>query len=76
MPARTSWLRDGEVRSRGAIVVWPLDDPTGGVPPDIRARFPDLVPEVPQSFLRPMEGVQPALRVGWGLIRPQREAAR
>ncbi|MBX6425026.1 MAG: glycosyltransferase family 39 protein [Variibacter sp.] len=75
-PAQTPWLSEQDVRSKGAIAVWPLVDPAGEPPPAIRARFPDLVAEVPQSFARPIEGVLPALRVGWGLIRPQAPAAQ
>ena len=29
---------------KGAIVVWPTTDTAGAPPPDIKARFPDLVP--------------------------------
>jgi hypothetical protein len=41
------------------------------VPPEIRARFPNLVPDVPRSFPRLVQGRVPMLRIGWGVIRPR-----
>jgi hypothetical protein len=56
-------------------VVWPALDTRGAPPPDVAARFPDLVPEVPRAFEHPIEGRLPLARVGWGMIRPVAEAA-
>jgi hypothetical protein len=70
-PERTPWLSERDVREQGAIVMWPLADPTGEPPPAIRARFPEIVAEVPQSFERPVQGMLPTLRIGWALIRPK-----
>jgi hypothetical protein len=39
-------------------------------PPEIKAHFPDLVPEVPHTFDRPVRGRLPPLLIGWGVIRP------
>jgi 4-amino-4-deoxy-L-arabinose transferase-like glycosyltransferase len=69
-PERAPWIREGEVAEKGAIVVWPLTDPTGQPPAAIRARFPDLVPEVPRAFDRTIQGRLPLLRVGWAVVRP------
>ncbi len=69
-PERAPWLNDNEVRRRGAILVWPAVDPTGAPPPELRARFPEIVPEVPRTFPRAIQGRLPLLRVGWALIRP------
>jgi len=33
------------------------------------------VTEVPQTFTRPVRGRLPPLRVGWGMVRPARDAA-
>ena len=71
-PERTPWVTMDDVRKKGAIVVWPTADTAGAPPPDIKARFPDLVPEAPPpAFERPVTGQLPVLRIGWGLIRPQ-----
>jgi hypothetical protein len=73
-PARTPWLSAQDVQSRGAIVVWALEDATGQAPEYLRERFPDLVPEVPRTFARPVPGILPSYRVGWAVIRPQAAA--
>jgi 4-amino-4-deoxy-L-arabinose transferase-like glycosyltransferase len=73
-PERTPWLSEQDVRRQGAIVVWPVEDPTGRPPPAIRARFPDLAAEVPETFESPIQGLLAPLRLGWGLIRPQSPA--
>ena len=41
----------------------------------IKARFPDLIAEVPRSFERPVQGRLPLYRVGWAMIRPQAAGA-
>ena len=70
-PERSPWVSLSDVRTNGAIVVWPTTD-TGGTPPAVvRERFPDLVPEVPRSFERRVQGQLGPLRIGWALIRPQ-----
>jgi hypothetical protein len=73
-PDRTPWVTFNDVRARGAIVVWPTTDTAGTPPPALKERFPDIVPEVPQDFQRPIGGRLPVLRIGWAVIRPQRAA--
>jgi 4-amino-4-deoxy-L-arabinose transferase-like glycosyltransferase len=75
-PERTPWVADNDIRANGAIVMWPSADTAGAPPPAITARFPDLVPEVPRSFERPMQGRLPLLRIGWAVIRPASAAAQ
>jgi len=58
------------VREDGAVIVWPAADTDPTPPADIKARFPDLVPEVPHNFPRPVRGRLPPLLIGWGVIRP------
>jgi hypothetical protein len=70
-PERTPWLTDADVRRRGAIMIWPIEDAVGAPPAAMRALFPELVPEVPQTFPRRMQGLLPTYRVGWAMIRPQ-----
>jgi len=69
-PERTPWVAEKDMRENGAIVIWPSADTSGTPPAAITARFPDLVPEVPRSFERPVQGRLPLLRLGWALIRP------
>ncbi len=69
-PARSPWVTPDDIRQKGAVVVWLTSDTTPTPPPEIREHFPDLVPEVPRAFDRPVQGRLPTLRVGWGVIRP------
>ncbi len=70
-PEQSPWLSLDDVKANGAIVVWRTADTAGTVPPEIRERFPDLVPEVPRVFDRRVQGRLPLLRLGWAIIRPQ-----
>jgi 4-amino-4-deoxy-L-arabinose transferase-like glycosyltransferase len=70
-PERSPWVTLDTLRSKGGIVVWPTSDTSGAPPLDVRASFPDLVPEVPRAFERAVQGRLPLLRIGWGVIRPQ-----
>jgi hypothetical protein len=74
-PELTPWVSDADMRQKGAIVLWQINDNTGAPPAAIKSRFPDLVPEVPRSFERPVQGRLPLYRVGWAMIRPQAPAA-
>jgi hypothetical protein len=70
-PARTPWVTPDDIRKRGLIVVWPAGERGDAPPADIKARFPNLVSEVPRAFGYTIQGRLPLARVGWGMIRPQ-----
>ena len=74
-PDRSPWVTMEDVKAKGAVVVWPTSDTSGTPPPEIKARFPDIVPEVPRAFARPSQGRLPLLRIGWAVIRPQGQPA-
>jgi Dolichyl-phosphate-mannose-protein mannosyltransferase len=74
-PARTPWIGADDLRRNGLIVVWPARDTAGLPPAEIKARFPELVPEVPRAFEHGIQGRLPLARVGWGMIRPVTERA-
>ena len=70
-PARTPWVTADDIKKKGLMVVWPALDTRGAPPPDIAARFPDLVPDdVPRAFDHAIQGRLPLARVGSGIIRP------
>jgi hypothetical protein len=69
-PARAPWLDDAAIAEKGAIVTWSVNDATGAPPAALRERFPDMVPEVPRSFDRSVQGRLQLLRIGWAMIRP------
>lgn len=60
-----------EAAEKGAVVLWRATDSVGTPPPEIKAQFPEIVPEVPRAFDRALPGRAPVLRVGWGVVRPQ-----
>jgi hypothetical protein len=60
------------LRENGAILVWPATDTAGTPPADIKAIFPDIVPELPRAFALPVQGLLPLMRVGWAVVRPSR----
>jgi hypothetical protein len=69
-PAHSPWVTAQDIRDKGAVIVWPAPDANPAPPPEIKAHFPELVPEVPRSFARPVRGRLPPLLIGWGMIRP------
>jgi len=63
-----------DIMQKGAVVLWRATDSAGTPPADIKAQFPDIVPEVPRAFDRALPGRAPVLRIGWGVVRPQTTA--
>jgi len=70
-PKRTPWLTREKFNQTGGVVVWRASDTVGTPPPDIIKHFPGLVPEVPQTFDRLVNGRAPILRIGWAIVRPK-----
>jgi len=70
-PQRSPWASLADFRRDGGILVWPANDNIGAPPPALKAQFPALVPEVPRSFARSMQGLLPLIRLGWAVARPQ-----
>ena len=70
-PPLAPWLTDEAVREKGAILAWTATDTAGTPPAALKARFPDMVAEVPRSFDRSVQGRLPLLRIGWAVIRPR-----
>lgn len=70
-PALAPWVSDEAVRQKGAILIWSATDVGGTPPAALKARFPDMITEVPRSFDRSVQGRLPLLRIGWAMIRPR-----
>ncbi len=70
-PERTPWLTMAKFNETGGVVVWRASGTDGTPPADIAQRFPGLVPEVPRAFEWLVNGRQPLLRIGWGIVRPK-----
>jgi 4-amino-4-deoxy-L-arabinose transferase-like glycosyltransferase len=69
-PQRSPWASPADIREQGGILVWPAGDNTGTPPAALKAQFPTMVPEVPRSFARTVQGLLPLIRVGWATVRP------
>jgi hypothetical protein len=70
-PQRSPWVSPADIRKHGGILVWPAADNSGTPPATLKAQFPEMVPEVPRSFPRSVQGVLPLIRLGWSMLRPQ-----
>ncbi|MBV9556232.1 MAG: glycosyltransferase family 39 protein [Pseudolabrys sp.] len=69
-PERSPWATAANLRDEGAILLWPSADTAGSPPADLKSQFPEIVPELPRAFARPIEGILPLIRVGWAAVRP------
>jgi hypothetical protein len=68
-PNRAPWIDLGDLRARGAIVVWTGNADPRVVPPAYRAIAADA--EVQPPFSLPFHIAGPVVRVGWALLRPR-----
>jgi hypothetical protein len=71
-PDRSPWTDAADLRANGAILVWPATDTAGTPPAELKAIFPEIVPELPRAFAHPVQGLLPLMRVGWAVLRPNR----
>jgi 4-amino-4-deoxy-L-arabinose transferase-like glycosyltransferase len=69
-PERSPWASAANLRAGGAILVWPATDIVGSPPVAIKNAFPEIVPEPPRAFARPVQGLLPLTRIGWAVLRP------
>ena len=69
-PALSPWATPADLRRDGGVLVWPAPGTTRNPPAELKAQFPELVPEVPHTFERPVQGFLPLLRFGWAVLRP------
>jgi hypothetical protein len=66
-PARTPWIDQGDVRARGAAVVWTGDDRT-----NLPEAYTTIASgaQVQAPFELPMRWGNGAIKVGWAIVRP------
>ena len=67
-PARSPWIDLGDLRARGAIVIWPAGDPNV-LPPSYRAIAEDA--EIQPGFTLPMHRSGLTAAFGWAVLRPR-----
>ena len=69
-PEQSPWASAEDVKRDGGVLVWPAPGTARTPPQRLLDQFPGLVPEVPQTFRRPVNGLLPPVRLGWAVIRP------
>jgi hypothetical protein len=69
-PNQSPWVTPDDIKRDGGVLVWPAPGTARNPPPRLTEQFPGLVPEVPQTFARPVNGFLPPVRIGWAVIRP------
>ena len=67
-PARAPWIDLGDLRARGAIVVWPSSGERG-LPPAFRAIAEDAEMQTP--FALPMRHGTGSVQISWAVLRPR-----
>jgi hypothetical protein len=70
-PKWSPWASATDMRKEGGVLVWTVTAARTAPPARLKRQFPTLVPEVPQSFERPVQGFLPSIRLGWAVLRPQ-----
>ena len=70
-PERSPWVNADDFKAHGGVLVWGANDNAVTPPAFLKPQFPDLVPEVPRSFSRAVQGLLPPIRLGWAVLRPQ-----
>lgn len=69
-PQRSPWATAADVHLQGGILVWPVAGNSAAPPVTLKTQFPNMVPEVPRSFERSIQGILPLIRIGWAVLRP------
>jgi hypothetical protein len=69
-PERSPWTSAAALRANGGVLVWRATDTAGTPPASLKAEFPEMVPELPRAFARPVQGLLPLTRIGWAVLRP------
>ena len=72
-PVRAPWIDLGDLRSKGAVVVWTDGDP-GVIPVGLRRVAADA--QVQPPFALPFRRGDGVVTVGWAILRPQPAFAR
>jgi hypothetical protein len=68
-PRRAPWIDLGDLRSKGAVVVWTASRDPRVLPPAYRMIAADAEVQPPFELSPHLGG--PTVRVGWAILRPQ-----
>ena len=67
------WVTDGDLTTRGGVIVWDADQLGDELPAVVRVRFPGAIGEPPVSFPYQTGAPIPRARVGLAFVPPARD---
>jgi hypothetical protein len=68
LPARAPWIDLGDLREKGAVLVWTQGDPKQ-IPPEFAGVAPGA--ELGAPFDLPMRRGDGTIHVGWAILKPR-----
>jgi Dolichyl-phosphate-mannose-protein mannosyltransferase len=69
-PALAPWINEGDLRAKGAVVIWPIYRGNTAPPAALAANLPLFVPEAPLTLSWVRSGRLDPIRLGWAIIPP------
>jgi Dolichyl-phosphate-mannose-protein mannosyltransferase len=69
-PALAPWIKEGDLRAKGAVVIWPIYRGNTAPPASLAANLPLFVPEAPLTLSWARPGRLDPIRLGWAIIPP------
>ncbi len=64
------WIKEGDLRAKGAVVIWPIFRGNTAPPAALAANLPLFVPEAPLTLSWVRQGRLDPVRLGWAIIPP------
>ena len=69
-PQLARWIKEGDLRAKGAVVIWPIFRGNTAPPATLAANLPLFVPEAPMTLSWVRAGRLDPVRLGWAIIPP------
>jgi len=69
-PKLAPWIKEGDLRAKGGVVIWPIFRGNTAPPAALAANLPLFVPEAPMTVSWAWPGRLDPLRFGWAIIPP------
>ena len=69
-PQLAPWIKDGDLRAKGAVLIWPIYRGNTAPPASLAANLPLFVPEAPLMLSWVRSGRLDPIRLGWAIIPP------
>ncbi len=68
--ALAPWIKEGDLRAKGAVAIWPIFRGNTAPPAALAANLPLFVPEAPLTLSWVLPGRLDPVRLGWAIIPP------